>query len=54
MLFVKELEVCTLVLKREDSIAANYLEIYKEKTSLPGIFPVNLRAEAKPQNSEWF
>ena len=37
-LFVKDLEVCLLAVKREDSVVANYPEMYKEK-SLPGIFP---------------
>lgn len=46
MLFVKDLKVCVLILKRKDSIVANYPETYKEKRSLPGIFPVNLRTEA--------
>ena len=31
MLFVKDLKVCVLILKRKDSIIANYPETYKEK-----------------------
>lgn len=43
MLFVKDFEVCILALKREDSVVANYPEMYKEKRSLPGIFPSLLK-----------
>jgi len=43
MLFVKDLEVCILALKREDSVVANYSEMYEEKRSLPGIFPSLLK-----------
>lgn len=44
MLFVKDLEVCILALKREYSIVANYPETRKEKRSLPGIFPSQLKS----------
>lgn len=44
MLFVQDLEVCTLALRREDSGVTNYPETYKEERSLPGIFPSPLKS----------